>query len=93
MSNRIPDITAESIQDINDVKKWARDHEIRMDNRTKNIQEDIKELRVRDDELQESASRSIRLLMIACIFFAVSLAIIVVLSTINQISSVVNGVF
>lgn len=92
-NNRINKISAESIQDIDDVKTWARDHEIGMDLRTKDMQVDIRDLQKRDDELQKGVSRSIKLLMITSIIFVVVLGVIVILSGVVHIVPMVKGMF
>lgn len=71
MSNRRSGISAESIQDLNDVKTWARNHEIRMNNRTKNIQDDIQGVKDVSNQIQKISSRNTKLLGIIYILFVV----------------------
>ena len=93
MTNKINRISAETIQDINDVKTWARDHEIRMDSGAKKMSTDISELQDRADVLQDNISRSIRLLMITSIFFLVVLFVVVVLSGAVHIIPMIKDIF
>ncbi len=78
-------LSAECIQDIDDVKTWARDHEIRMDARMEQLQDTITELSDVDDEQQKSITRNLKLLLISTFVFGSALAVVVALSGIIQI--------
>lgn len=85
MARRITGISAESIEDIDDVKTWARGHEVRMDSEVGEMREDISGLQDKDVELKSDVSRSIRLLWYTSVFFAAVLIIVVLLGGIVHI--------
>lgn len=78
---RIDHLNPDSIQTIDDVKTWARDHHIRMDSRHEQTQAALAD----HQEAIEKASRRLRF---ATIGFGAVLAIVVLLSGIVQIIKV-----
>ena len=91
-NNRITGISAESIQDINDVKTWARNHEISMNDKVSVMQTSISDLQERDDKLQIAISRNIRLWIITSIAFGIILCVIVFSAVVNVIP-IIKGMF
>ena len=78
---RIDRMNADSIQDIDDVKTWIKDHEIRVDSRNEQTQAALA-------EHQQAIEKSNRWLLIATTGFGAVLAIVVLLSGIVQIIKV-----
>ena len=77
MARRITGISAESIQDIDDVKTWSRDHEIRMDHRMEQTEAALK-------DHKEHIKRNSRWLIYSVSLFASALGIVIFLFGIIQ---------
>ena len=93
MANRINRLSAESIQDINDVKTWARDYEIYRDNEIEKIRTDISDLKKEIELTQDRSAKSIRLSMFTSILYSVVLVIVVILGGITHVISILKDMF
>ena len=81
MANSINRLSADSIQDFDDVRTWTREQEIQVDQ----LHDEITELRDTDEEQQKAITRNLRSLLISTILFGSTLAVIIVLFGIKQI--------
>lgn len=78
-------ISTDSIQNIDDVKRWARENEIRADHRFDQIQAAIAELKELDECRSLRIATNTKMILISSIGFGVVLSIVVLLFGIKQI--------
>jgi len=79
-NEKITHLSAESMQNMDDFKTWARDHEIRMNWKVEQIDAAIEELKTKDKQID----RNLKLILTTSIGFGSVLAIVIILSGVLQ---------
>lgn len=79
-NEKITYLSAESMQNMDEFKTWARDHEIRMNQKIEQMDAATAELKEKDKQID----RNLKLILITSIGFGSVLAIVIILSGIFQ---------
>ncbi len=85
MTAAINRISTDSIQSIEDMQAWARDHELREDHNFDQMQAAIDTLENLSDEHKKGIARNTKMLLVASGAFGAVLAIVTLLSGLKNI--------
>lgn len=78
-------INPDSIESVEDVKAWARDHELRQGHDIEQMEGAIQHLRELSDEHKKGISRNTRMLLVASGAFGAVLTIVMLLSGLKHL--------